>query len=90
MLVVINLCYNVYIDYRGIHIYMRNTPRPNPISVYLGDKAVYERRVSALDDLASRFNARDARGNISRSVLIQMIADGEISLVKTVGEQADK
>ena len=52
----------------------RKTPQPRPITVYLR-KEKREERIRALDTLANKF----ADGNLSK--LMQMIADGELSVV---------
>jgi hypothetical protein len=47
------------------------------VSIYLGDKEKRLERLSRLDKIAEEFG-------VSRSVLIQKIADGELKVVKAV------
>jgi|GEM_PF-5646043 len=53
----------------------RKTPRPATLSIYLGNSEKRIERTAKLDELAAQFG-------LTRSVLIQKIADGEITLIK--------
>ncbi len=53
----------------------RKTPRPANITIYLGNSETRKERTAKLDELAAQFG-------LTRSVLIQKIADGEITLIK--------
>ncbi len=55
----------------------RKTPRQPNISIYLGDKEKREERLIRLDAIAAKFE-------VTRSVLIQKIADGELAVVRPV------
>lgn len=57
--------------------YKRPTPRQPNVSIYMGDKEKRQERLSRLDKIAEQFG-------VSRSVLIQKIADGELKVVKAV------
>jgi hypothetical protein len=57
--------------------YVRPNPRQPNVSIYLGDKEKRQERLARLDKLAADFG-------VSRSVLIQKIADGEFIVVKAV------
>jgi hypothetical protein len=57
--------------------YQRKTPRQPNISLYLGDKEKRAERLARLDGIAASFG-------VTRSVLIQKIADGELVIVKAV------
>ncbi len=55
----------------------RKTPRQPNVSIYLGDKEKRKERLDKLDGIAAHFE-------VTRSVLIQKIADGELIVVKAV------
>ena len=55
----------------------RKTPRQPVVSIYLGDHAKRLKRLESLDALAAAFG-------VSRSVLIQKIADGELVVIRPV------
>jgi hypothetical protein len=55
----------------------RKTPRQPNVSVYLGDKEKREERLAKLDEIAAKFE-------VTRSVLLQKIADSELIVVKSV------
>lgn len=57
------------------HAYNQGVEKqPNNLTIYLGGKAEAERRLRSLDGLASRLG-------VSRSKMIQMLADGKLMLV---------
>ena len=66
-------------SYNGVMSDKRNTPKPPPVSFYLGDKEAAARRRASLDALAKE------RG-VTRSILVQLIADGIIPLGDNDGE----
>ena len=53
----------------------RKTPRQPTLSFYLGAKENREKRIAKLDELAASFG-------VTRSVLLQKIADGELIVIK--------
>lgn len=55
----------------------RKTPRQPNISIYLGDKEKRAERLIRLDAIAAQFG-------VTRSILIQKIADGELVVMKGV------
>jgi hypothetical protein len=55
----------------------RATPRQPNVSIYLGDKEMRQKRLEQLDEIAAQFG-------ITRSVLMQKIADGELVVSKAV------
>ncbi len=57
--------------------YKRKTPRQPNISIYLGDKEKRTERLERLDAIATSFG-------VTRSILLQKIADGELVVVKAV------
>lgn len=54
---------------------VRKTKRPATISFYLGDKPVREERIAAIDAIAGKYG-------MTRSQMLQAIADGELVLSK--------
>lgn len=60
----------------------RTTPRQPNVSIYLGDKEKRLERLQRLDTIAENFG-------VSRSVLIQKIADGELIVVKAISPPLD-
>jgi hypothetical protein len=61
----------------------RKTPRQPNISIYLGDKEKRAERLVKLDAIAAQYG-------VTRSILIQKIADGELLVLKAVDFPADK
>jgi hypothetical protein len=57
--------------------YKRPTPRQPNVSIYLGDKEKRQERLMRLDKIAEEFG-------VTRSVLLQKIADGELVVRKAV------
>ncbi len=55
----------------------RKTPRQPVVSIYLGDREKRLERLAKLDAIAAQFE-------VTRSVLMQKIADGELIVVKSV------
>lgn len=55
----------------------RKTPRQPNVSIYLGDKEKRAERLTRLDAIAAQFG-------VTRSILFQKIADGELLVVKAV------
>lgn len=55
----------------------RTSPRQPNVSIYLGDKETRAERLVKLDAIATQLG-------VSRSVLIQKIADGEFIVLKSV------
>lgn len=53
----------------------RKNPRPRPRSFYLGNTTMADERLVKLDEIAERFG-------LTRSTLLQAIADGELVVVK--------
>lgn len=62
--------------------YKRKTPRQPNISIYLGDKEKRAERLARLDAIAESFG-------LTRSVMMQKIADGELVVVKAVDFPAE-
>lgn len=54
---------------------IRKNPRPRPRSFYLGNTKVADQRLEKIDEIAERFG-------LTRSTLLQAIADGELIVVK--------
>jgi len=57
--------------------YTRKTPRITTSSVYLGDRELRLAREKRLDEIAERLGVKN------RSILIQMIADGLLTITPT-------
>jgi hypothetical protein len=60
-----------------INLTKRKTPRPPIVSIYLGDREKRLERLEKIDAIAAQFG-------ITRSVLMQKIADGELVVSKAV------
>jgi hypothetical protein len=58
----------------------RKTPRQLSVSIYLGDQETRPVRAAKLDEIAAQFG-------VSRSVMFQKIADGELIVVKPEDKQ---
>ncbi len=55
--------------------YKRKKPQESPVSFYLGEKEKKKARVEKINELAASFG-------VTRSVLLQKIADGELIVIK--------
>ena len=54
----------------------RKTPKPPPKSFYLGDRELADKRVEKLEQIAHQFG-------LTRSTLLQAIADGQLIVIKS-------